>query len=147
MTFEIPTYTKIQRDSLFFDEEAPSDCWLNVYFPDFNCKIHCSYYAISEDKPLETLQQDAFELADYHMKKANFINELPIQKENQVRGFIFEIEGPAASPLQFYLTDETNHFLRGALYFNTQSRPDSLAPIIAFVKEDIGQLINSFEWQ
>jgi len=46
----------------------------------------------------------------------------------------------------FYLTDEAEHYFRGALYFNTRSNPDSLAPVIKFVKEDLGQLIATFKW-
>jgi hypothetical protein len=49
--------------------------------------------------------------------------------------------------MQFFLTDTTRHFFRGALYFNTQARPDSLAPVTAFLKEDIAVMINSFEWK
>jgi hypothetical protein len=49
--------------------------------------------------------------------------------------------------LQFFLTDKKNHFFRAALYFNTQVRPDSLAPIYEFVKEDVFKLIETFEWE
>ncbi|MEO0628777.1 MAG: hypothetical protein AAFY91_17410, partial [Bacteroidota bacterium] len=59
----------------------------------------------------------------------------------------FDIEGEAASPFQFFVTDSTNHFVRGALYFNTQARPDSLAPVVAYVKEDIYKMLETFEWQ
>ena len=82
-----------------------------------------------------------------HNIKASYIEEFPIQKSESVLGFAFNIEGPAASPFQFYLSDNKQHFLRGALYFNTQARPDSLAPIFNFVKEDIMKMINTFEWQ
>ena len=47
--------------------------------------------------------------------------------------------------LQFYLTDSTNHFLRGALYFNTEVN-DSIAPVSIFLKDDIKHLIESFRW-
>ena len=95
----------------------------------------------------EKLRNDAFSLANKHNIKANYIDELPIEKPNGVRGFVFNIEGPVASPFQFYLTDvEDQHFLRASLYFNTQARPDSLAPVLDFVKTDLMHLINTFEW-
>lgn len=62
-------------------------------------------------------------------------------------GFAFEMKGPAASPFQFFLSDSTNHFFRGALYFNTQARPDSLAPVYEFVREDLMKMIETFEWK
>ena len=52
----------------------------------------------------------------------------------------------AASAVQFYVTDETSHFLRGSLYFNSPPNADSLAPVITFVKDDMMHLLNTFQW-
>jgi gliding motility-associated lipoprotein GldD len=146
-TFEYPIYTKIQQDTNFFESRPVHPCWFDVYFPSFDGRIHCSYYPIGEGKSFETLKADAFELADWHHKKANYVDELPIAiPERNVSGFLFAIEGPAASPLQFFLTDSTQHFLRGALYFNTKARPDSLAPVYNFVRDDVMKMIETFEW-
>ncbi len=147
-TFSYPQYTVIEQENSFFADTVPSDCWFDVYYPDFEGRIHFTYYPIRDDgKDLEQLRQDAFELADWHNQRANYIDELVISKPNGVSGIAFDIDGPAASPFQFFLTDSTQHFLRGALYFNTQARADSLAPVVNFVKEDILTLIESFEWK
>ena len=70
-----------------------------------------------------------------------------IKPDKDVYGILYEIDGNAASSLQFFLTDSVKHYLRGALYFNVQPNKDSLAPIINFVKEDVFVLIESFEWK
>lgn len=59
----------------------------------------------------------------------------------------FEMTGPAATPFQFFITDSTSHFMRGALYFNTQVRPDSLMPVYDFVKIDVDRLIKTFKFK
>ena len=64
-----------------------------------------------------------------------------------VSGIVFIMEGPVASPYQFFITDSTKHFLRGALYVNAPTKPDSLKPIYDFLKDDVTRLINSFSWQ
>ena len=146
-TFQYPVYAEIEQDTSFFEEEAAHPCWFDVHTPAFNSRIHCSYYPIDAYKSLERLKQDAFEMADWHNKRANYIDEIRIERpEDQVYGFAFEIEGPAASSFQFYLTDSTEHFLRGALYFRAKAEPDSLAPITDFVVEDVRYLINTFQW-
>ncbi len=145
-TFEYPTYAKIQQDTTFFGQTPAHPCWFDLYFPDFDSRLHCSYYPISKQKDFNTLKKEAFEMVDWHNKKANYIEEEPVQLPNQVSGFVFEMQGPAASPVQFYLTDSTDHFLRGALYFNTQARPDSLAPVYAFLKEDVFKMITTLRW-
>ncbi len=143
-SFEFPSYAKIEQDTTFFDEQSLHPCWFDVLMPSFNAKLHCSYIPAGDD--LEKLHNDAFTLANKHNIKANYIDELPVEKPNGVKGFVFNIEGPVASPFQFYLTDSDKHFLRASLYFNTQARPDSLAPILNYIKTDMMHLINTFEW-
>lgn len=146
-TFQYPTYAEIQQDTNFFNEKPKHPCWFDIYMPDFESRIYCSYYPIKGIKDFEELKKDAFDLVDWHNKKANYIDELPIKRPNHVSGYAFMLDGPAASPMQFYLTDSTHHFLRGALYFNTEVNPDSMAPVYEFVKKDILKMIETFEWK
>ncbi len=143
--FEYPQYAIVEQDTSFFDEKPVDPCWFDLRIPAFDARLHCSYHPIEED--FDKLRSDAFSLANKHNIKANYIDELPIEKPNGVKGFVFNIEGPVASPFQFYLTDaEDKHFLRASLYFHTQARPDSLAPVLDFVKTDLMHMINTFEW-
>jgi gliding motility-associated lipoprotein GldD len=146
-TFERPAYTVVEQDTSFFNERPVDPCWFNLYYPDFDCRIHCSYYPVSTANSFAKLNNDAFNLAMEHNKKATFIDEVRFEKPNKVSGFIFNLEGPVATPFQFFMSDSTTHFLRGALYFNTQIRPDSLAPLYEFVKQDISHMINTFAWR
>jgi gliding motility-associated lipoprotein GldD len=145
--FEYPVYATVKQDLRFFDEAAPSECWYNIEFPDFNGKVHFSYYPIRGEADFNRLRGDAFEMVDWHNKKASYIEEKLISLPNGTTGFVFDIEGPAASPFQFFLTDSTQHFLRGALYFDTAVNPDSLAPVLDFVRKDILHMIEHFEWK
>jgi gliding motility-associated lipoprotein GldD len=145
--FLFPTYGKVVHDSTFFEEKAKSDCWFTIQIPEINGTIFCSYFDVSSKEFLEKSINDAFKLAREHQIKATFLDEIPIKKPNSVYGMLFNIEGPVASTFQFYLTDSIQHFLRGALYFNTQAKQDSLTPFVEFAKKDIVELINTFEWK
>ena len=46
-----------------------------------------------------------------------------------------------------FFTDSTEHFFRGALYFNCQPNQDSIAPMLDYMREDIVRLMESFEWR
>ena len=100
--FDYPKYTEIQQDTSFFDEKPLHPCWFDIYYPGFDSRIHFSYYPVGQYKSLEELKKDAFEMADWHNKKANYIEEIIIKKPNKVSGFAFDIEGPVASPFQFF---------------------------------------------
>ena len=145
--FQYPKYGRVERDTVFLGKKAPSDCWFNVQVESLNAVVHCSYYPIGGKNTLEKLRNDAYELAGKHNVKADYIDELPVNKPNHVSGFVFNIEGQAASPFQFYLTDSTHHFLRGALYINANVKGDSLKPVIEFMKTDVLEMINTFEWK
>jgi gliding motility-associated lipoprotein GldD len=146
-TFDYPTYAKIERDTLFFDEAPPSDCWFNMTIPSLKATLHCSYYDIGPKNTFDKLRTDAFSLAGKHVIKADYINEQKILNPQGVNGFAFDIEGPAACPFQFYVTDSTRHFMRAALYIDAPAKTDSLAPIVAFLKEDMGRMLKTFTWR
>lgn len=147
-TFEQPKYAQIVQDADFFGEEPPSECWFDIYFPAFNGKIHCSYIPIDKKKnTLTKLVDDSYKLAFKHTSKASSIGEEAIYRpDNNVFGIVFPLEGSVASPYQFFVTDSTTHYLRGSLYFNTTPNPDSLMPVVNFVKEDLYHMLETFEW-
>jgi gliding motility-associated lipoprotein GldD len=66
---------------------------------------------------------------------------------NGVHGMYFQLGGNVATANQFFLTDTTRHFLRGALYFNATPNADSLQPMSRFLQEDVRHLINTLRWR
>ena len=66
---------------------------------------------------------------------------------NGVSGVFFKVGGNAATAKQFFLTDTTKNFLRGALYFNVTPNADSLKPVQDFLQKDIDHMINTFRWK
>lgn len=147
-TFDQPVYAKIEQDSAYFDEKPRDQCWFNIVVPSLNAKIYCSYYPIHSRSDFDKFVADAFELTNKHTVKATYIDEQPVHRpSDRVYGMVFNVEGPAASSYQFFLTDSTHHFVRGALYFNTVARPDSLAPVAAFMRQDLNRMVETLKWK
>lgn len=142
--FEKPVYAKVVNDS---SGNTPNPCWLNVEFPDFNGTINLTYKEISAKNNLSKLVEDAHTLSFKHAKKANYIDEILIENKNGVGGILYNVGGDAASNIQFFLTDTTHHFIRGALYFNNEPNTDSMAPVIAFVRADLDRFLETFKWK
>ena len=145
--FEHMSYAIPEKDQTFFEETPEHPCWFDLNMPAFNGKWHFSYHPITNQEHFDKLVTDAFKLSQKHNVKANFIDEIVFRKGKDVSGVIFEMEGPVASPYQLFITDSTHHFLRGSLYFDTQTNPDSLRPIIEYVKKDVDVILNKFSWQ
>ena len=142
-SFEYPAYATITPDYHSLHEKD----WVNVEFPQFKGTIHISYKSV--DNNLPEYLEDAYFMITKHISKATGIRDsLIINKENDVYGLVYFLDGEGvASPLQFYLTDSTEHFMRGSLYFNVVPNNDSLQPVIAFITDDVRHLIKTLEWK
>lgn len=145
-TFEYPTYARIIKDSTFFDSSAENPWWINIDFPQFNARIYLSYKVVGATK-LDKLLNDAYNLTNKHSIKASYINDSLITTSNNVHGSFFSVEGNVATASQFFLTDSTKNFLRGALYFDATPNQDSIQPVNSFLAEDMKHLINTFHWR
>lgn len=87
-------------------------------------------------------------MATLQEKKAKGVTEVAYSNpEQKVYGLIYEIEGDAASPIQFVISDSVHSFLRGALYFDTAFNRDSVAPVLAYINKDIHVIFESFRWK
>jgi gliding motility-associated lipoprotein GldD len=145
-SFEFPTYSMIEKDTLFFNEKTENPWWINVNFKDLGGKIYISYKQINASQSLAKLLEDSYQMSHYPTKKADYINEPEFHTKNNVHGIYYDVGGNAASALQFYATDSVKHFLRGALYFDTTPNVDSLRPINQFLRADIEHLIQTLKW-
>lgn len=147
-SFEKPVYANVVRDTVFHGQKLKDDqCWLNVQFPTLNGVINLTYKDINDTMKVERLIDDAHKMAFKHTKKANYIDEVRLQTKNGGGGLLYDLGGDAASNVQFFLTDSNKHFIRGALYFYSPPNADSIAPVLDFVKQDLEQMIRTFEWK
>ncbi len=140
--FDIPDYSKVNPDT---DRNA-EPCWYNIEFPMFKGTLYLSYKPVHGN--LKKYIEDSRTLSMKHISRASGMHEEEIyNQEKKVYGVYYDVKGNAASSVQFYLTDSTSHFLRGALYFYAPPNPDSLAPVLSFVKEDVKYFLGTFSWK
>ncbi len=142
--FELSKHAKILKDSSWIAEPY----WIDLYYPDFEASIQISYKVIDHKKELlREYLATAYKLTSKHQVKAYAIDEAIIRTQQGKTAVIAQLEGEVPSQFQFFSTDSVNHFIRGALYFNTATQNDSLAPVIEFVRKDILHLLNTLQWQ
>ena len=133
--FESPVYSLIKKKS--------DNCLIDIIYPNQNGILYISYFSL-ENNLNEHLEQSQ-KLAYNHNVNDNF-PQFYFNDSLKVYGVLFEYDAMSATAAQFYLTDSVSHFLRGALYFNTEIN-DSILPINNFLKYDIRHLIETFDWK
>lgn len=144
--FEYPVYSNIIQDSTFFEDKPENPYWINIDFPSLNGKIYISYKDIGKND-FDRLVDDAFKLTYKHSTKATGIKDSLMRTPNGISGIFFKVGGNAATARQFFVTDSTSHFLRGALYFDATPNADSLGVVNDFLETDMKHLINTLRWK
>lgn len=141
--FEVPSYAVLTGDPFSPQEKN----WINVEVPQFKASIHLTHKDVNGN--LSEYLEDVHTMLTKHLQKANGMNDsLIVNPEHQVYGMLIEMDGKGvATPLQFYLTDSTANFVRGALYFNFVPNNDSMQPVIDYLRQDIDRMISTFEWK
>jgi gliding motility-associated lipoprotein GldD len=141
-TFERPIYADVNQ----VKESYAEPCWYTIDFTAWKAKVYLTYKPVNNN--LDSHIEDIHTLAYKHSIKADDIIETPIDEtDRKVYGVLYDIKGNAASSVNFYITDSTNGFLSGSLYFDVAPNKDSLLPAINFFREDIVHLINTFQWK
>jgi gliding motility-associated lipoprotein GldD len=136
---DFSTHSRVEADSFNLDEKE----WINLNYKEFGAKVHLTYKKIDQSTDFKTLSNDAFNLTAKHQIKAYGIEEAILLTPNGYVAVVAELSGEVPTQFQFFVTDSTSNFLRGAVYFNSALKNDSLAPIIEYIKLDMAHLINS----
>jgi gliding motility-associated lipoprotein GldD len=146
-TFDYNAAAVIIPDTNFFGEKPENPYWINVFYPDLDAVIHISYKQISSKNTLNSLLEDAFMLSFKHTVKAEAIDKANLHPTPSIGGQLFKVSGDAASAYQFFLTDSSKNFIRGALYFNCEPNADSLAPVTEYIYEDLTKMLKTFRFK
>ena len=164
-SFEYPVYAQIVKDSTYFDANPENDYWRNIDFAGLNAKIFLSYKMIGGKalykvkgpdgkykdslgtNSFDKMINDAFNLTNKNEDVATSKKDSAFETANNISGRMFKLGGNAATARQFYMTDTSKNFLRGALYFYASPNADSVKPVVDFIQKDIDHLISTFKWK
>lgn len=149
-TFKYPAYATVERDTQ--SRVGPNlinmSHLLNMQFKQFNATLHLSYETITSKQVFNLLVEDARKLAFKNTVKSTGIDQGSINiPGHKVWGIYYTIDGNAASSVQFFVTDSVKNYMRGALYFNSEPRLDSIQPVLDYIKKDVAVMIESFRWK
>jgi len=141
-TFDYPIYANITPAN----DADGGPCWININFRQYKAHFYLTLRDVENN--LDSLLDDSHTLVYKHVIKADAITAQDFVNDSlKIYATMFIIDGNAASPLQFHITDSVRYFLRGSVYFDVPPNSDSLAPAIGFVTEDAMHLVESFEWK
>ena len=143
-TFEYPEYSNIKvkrndKDIKYFD----------IIFPQFNGTVFVSYKQLRGKRTVASEVDTAHQLVSIHYNMASGVHEQSYSDNiNKIYANTYTLKGKSiASTYQFWATDSTNHFIRGAFYINSNPNYDSLQPVYEFIQKDIVHFIETLKWK
>lgn len=117
-----------------------------VHYPEMKATIFLNYKTV--DNNLDALLKDAQKLTYEHFIKADEIVEQPfINSKDRVYGMFYNVEGDAATNVQFYATDSVKNFVVASLYFYAKPNFDSILPASHYIQQDMRQILESIKWE
>ena len=159
-TFEISKLARINTDTSWifmkriqeaikpWEKTVKERYWIDLVYDTLDADVEITYKAIQgKEELMKAYFGDAYKLTSQHQIKAYSIEESILTTPRGLTAAIAEINGEVPTPIQFVTTDSVKHFLRGALYFKTATKNDSLAPVIDYIKKDIIHLLNTLKWK
>lgn len=143
-TFEYSTSAVLLPDT--FQRAEPH--WIFVAYPSLNASVQLTYKQVQNNpQRLMGFINDAYRLAGKHQVRATGIREQVIKTKSGHTAVLLDISGDVPSYTQFFTTDTTRHYLRGALYFTVADKQDSLRPAIEYLRKDILHMLNTLRWK
>lgn len=122
--------------------------WIFVAYPSLKASVQLTYKPVQNNpQRLSGFINDAYKLAGRHQVRATGIREQVIRTKSGRTAVFFELAGDVPSYVQFFTTDTTTHYLRGALYFTVADKQDSLQPAIDYLKKDIMHMLGTLKWK
>ena len=132
-----------------YEKKEDETFWMNIHYRTLNANFNITYLPLRND--LRTLVANEEKMLNIHIEygKVDDIEYYFIEDaQNRVYGKVFDIIGKeVATPMQFWITDSVNYYIRASLYFDFTPNNDSLQPVIQYLKRDAMHLINSLSWK
>jgi len=145
ISFSNPCAYAFQHNTLAKPQPL-SACATTLDYPELQAKLYLTYFDLTKSS-LDTLLLDFDKRLKIFGKKAVQVNESAYENKKQnVLGSCIVIVGDSPSNLHFFSTDTQLHYLAGSLLFEAAPNYDSLAPAIAYIKNDVQKLLETLRW-
>lgn len=129
--------------------DRSQDKWFTLQYPQYKGYLFLSYKRIHGPKELKAQVDTSYRFVEDNFHYSSGVDENTfVDRKHRLFGTTYHLKGQnVASTYQFWLTDSTSHFLRGALYIDVTPNNDSLAPVLTYLQDDINHLIESVRWR
>ena len=145
LTRDCPYTFEVNEDAVI-KSVVGDPCRFNIEYNNLKGVIYITHEKVEDN--LEKLLSDAQNLPLKHTIKADEIfGDEYENKLHNAYGMLYTVTGNAASQAQFYMTDSTDNFVTGSIYFKRTPNYDSIYPAAEYLKDDMKKLMETLQWK
>jgi len=138
-----------EHSSLSFQKKEENVYWVDIYYPSLAAMLKMTCFPVTNN--LHNFIWNEEEQVMFHVDR-RMVDDIQYSTVNdpkaRVFGRLYELEGKhVATPFMFWLTDSSQYFVKGSLFFDFAPNNDSLAPIIDYLKQDAILMVESWRWK
>lgn len=134
----LPYDARVHESAIWKPGKKPG--WGEIRYPWCKSILHLQYFPVNND--LKEILLNTQKQREIHNDFTDGIRIIEFPN-----GLLFNPEGPVASPVQFILTDSTNHLLFGYADVWSNPHPDSLAPVNRFLMGECINVMRTLNWE
>lgn len=149
-TVALPFMCELAEDAVVkWKQNDARTKYIDIEYPQYSGVINLTYKHFRNLNDLNMLVDTASRMLALHHGQSTGEQETTLKDpEGRVYATIVKLGGKnTGSTYQFWLTDSTQHFLRGALFLNYTPNNDSLAPVIEYLQADVNQIVETLRWK
>ena len=118
--------------------------WLNISYPHYRSTVYCSFVPVSRGNLAQHLdnrrKRISLNAEGREMRSAVFEDSL-----GRYTAEVFFAGADVPTPLQFITTDSTSFIFTGALYVDGRNNPDSIAPVVDYITDDVMTMLQNLK--
>jgi len=144
VTFKYPNFVKLDIPTRTDKQQK----WANLHFIPYQATLYTGFLICdSKEKIREHFIKNESSLIKETQPHTTIYKEEFTSDDSTVTGFLYEIAGNTANPIQFMVTDGHRQMFRGSLYFNYLPNRDSIKDILDGMTKDIRNLMESIRFK
>ena len=116
--------------------------WFDISYPRYNATVYCSYVPI-EKKEFKAHMNNRMQRV---MDNTRYGHPMCVTFEDTIHGIashLFMASEKNVTPVQFIATDSTRFVYTGTLFMNGTMQPDSIAPVVNYITDDIMYMLQN----
>lgn len=122
--------------------------YIDLYYPRYQATVFLTYKALERGE-WQAQVDTSYKFLSQHFDFSSGVDEKQyLDPSNHIVATTYQLKGSkVASTYQFWVSDTTSHFIRGALFLDRTPNNDSLAPVLDYLQHDLRHLVESIRWR